>query len=96
MKSRVYKKMPSKIQRSLRKFLPKLLKSQVGHVNDWFEKLQTKLHVRGIDYLLRVSPLSAMTITNNYGAGNLSASLHLESDRSIYPPASLQGPDLAT
>ena len=93
-KNTVYKKMPSKIQRSLRKFLPKLVKSQMIK-KDWFEKIHTKLSIRGKDYILRMSPLSAVVFTDHYGAGNLSAGLRLESDTSTYPPASLQGPNLA-
>ena len=90
----VYKKLPLKVQRSLRKFFPKLVKSQMVR-KDWFEKLHTKLHIHGKDYILRMSPLCAVAFTDHYAAGNLSASLRLASDTSMYPPAALQGPNLA-
>ena len=85
----------AKIQTLVRRFILKVIKSQMGHSHDWFEKLHTKLHINGKDYLLRMSPLSALVFTNDYGAGNLSASLRLESDTSMYPSAPLHGPDLA-
>jgi hypothetical protein len=95
VKHTVLKIMPAKIQNLLRKFLPKLLKSQMGHKYDWFEKLHTKLHFRAKDYLLRMSPLSSVIFTDHYGAGNLEPSLRLESDTTNYPPVSLRSPDLA-
>jgi hypothetical protein len=37
-KHKFLEKMPAKIQRSLRKYVPKIVKSQMGHNYDWFEK----------------------------------------------------------
>ena len=67
----------------------------MGHTYDWFENLHPKLNIKGEDFLMRMSPLSAVVFTDHYGAGNLSASLRLASDTSMYSPSPLKGPDLA-